>query len=845
MNLSDAFDQSLPIDRSRDDVESALESDAPLVVTAPTGSGKSTRLPLWLADRVSGTVLVVEPRRVACRSLSGYLSQALDESPGQTIGHRVRFDDRTGGDTRIIFATTGVVLQMLSDGTDDFDALIIDEFHERGWEVDLITAIMLDLKASGDFNAPLILTSATVDAQGIADDIGAQKVISEGRTYPVDITYQGEAKAPTSDDLASRVRKAVDKALSDDDGDILVFLPGKGEISDCQSTLRSLSQDVEILPVHGRLPPGKMSHALRDKASRRRIFLATNVAETSLTLPGVTTVIDSGLVRMRVHRGSRSALALVPIAKDSADQRAGRAGRVRPGQCIRLWSQRFNPDEATRPAIERVELDDVVLRAARCGLQGQRFDDAPWLSQPPAFAIDKARKRLRRMGALDEDHHLTERGRRMGALPVNGDEARILLDPPDSLAATAADLVALLQMGRDLLLPHHHLGGRNKETIKRARTKLLKGTGDEVTVQLRCLRGGDAHRHGLHRSRLSEARRIADSLRARLNVTPTDPTADSTPLPPPEKLADYLLKRIPESAFVARQRALKYRHEGRAKRGRSEPWANGDIELSIWPFDPPVISDKSPPRDPVAGLILDHFWLGDGGIGIRGTGRLLLPCSYNQLLDAGIGTPTVTRTKAGTRHGRPYLRGIIAYEHAGVTLDTRESDLEGDVLHQAAAEAILEGRLLDDAGERLLQDLHLWDLLARWPKRDRDRTWQQGPDAPEPKTYLADRLAELGVAAAEDLMLVEAQDLRPDLVDLFGIYQYQLDELSEDFPRVWTHMGKRYQCDVNPARRRVLLTPLDKKTARADDPKERYIPRFRGFDVTYQNASRKVPIRRR
>ncbi len=845
MSLSDAFEQSMPIDRSRQEVESALDTGAPLVVTAPTGSGKSTRLPLWLADRVDGTVLVVEPRRVACRSLSGYLSQQLDESPGRTIGHRVRFDDRTGGHTRIIFATTGVVLQMLSDGLPDIDALIVDEFHERGWEVDLITAVMLDLKQRGQFDAPLILTSATVDAQGIADDIGAQKVISEGRTFPVDITYQDQAKTPTADDLDQRVRRAVEKALADDDGDILVFLPGKGEIRDCQSALRGLQEDVEVLPVHGRLPAHKMSHALRDNASKRRIFLATNVAETSLTLPGVTTVIDSGLVRMRVHRGGRSALALVPIAEDSADQRAGRAGRVRPGRCIRLWSPRFNPDEATRPAIERIELDDVVLRAARSGLEGERFDNAPWLSEPPTFAVEKARRRLRRMGALDDDNHLTERGRRMASLPVNGDEARILLDPPDHLAATAADLVALLQVGRDLLLPHHHLKGRSKDDVKRARTDLLKGVQDEVYVQLRCLRHGDPRRHGLHGSRLAEARRIADSLRARLELDVTDPTKDPAPLAPPQELADYLLTRIPESAFVARKRALKYRRDGRAQRGRSEPWANGEIELAIWPFDPPIITDERPPKDPVAGLILDHFWLGDGGIGIRGTGRLLLPCTYAQLLDAGVGDTTIEDTRINTRGGVPSIEGVIAYTHAGVTLDTRQSPLQGPALHQAAADAILAGRLLDDAGERILQDLHLWDLLARWPKRDPDRTWEKGPDAPDPSEFLADRLAELGVESASDLILLEADDLRPDLTDHFGIYAYQLQELSDDFPRVWSHMGKRYQCEVNPARREVLLSPLDKKTARADDPIERYVPRFRGFDVTYQNASRKVPIRRR
>ena len=849
MELSEKFDEKLPVDEARDDFDEAVADGRPLVVVAPTGSGKSTRLPLWLADDRDGTVLVVEPRRVACRSLANYLSDVIGESVGDTIGYRVRFDDTTSSKTRIVFATTGIAIRMLAgDGTDGFSAVILDEFHERGWEVDLITAVMLDAIERDDYGGDLILTSATVDAADVAQQISAQVVEARGRSYPVDISYRDRPPAPTSDKLASRVCSAVEDVVTgadDDGGDILVFLPGKGEISDCKSALRPAADrhDLDLMSVHGRLPPRRLSRAFSAHDGNRRVFLSTNVAETSLTLPGVTTVIDSGLVRMRIHRGGRTALALVPIAEDSMDQRAGRAGRVRPGRCIRLWSRRFQPDSETRPEIERTELDDVLLRAARCGLDGERFDEATWITEPPEFAVQKARTRLRRMGAIDGDHCLTERGRRMGELPVDGDEARILLDPPDDLAGTCADLVALLQMGRDLLLDRRYVDGPF-ERVKQARTEMLQGIDDEVYVQLHCLRFGDPKRHGLHRGRLREARRIARSLRKRAGANPIDPT-DDRDFAHRDDLADYLLQRIPESAFVVRSRALKRRRDGKAKRGRSEPWGNGDIELAIWPFEPPVIDHTSDDErdDPVAGLVLDHFWLGNDGIGVRGTGRMVLPCTYNQLLGANIGDVEIDEVRAGHRHGTPYVRAAVERSHAGVVLDRDEEPLRGEQLWPAAAQAIIDGNILHPAGEKVLDDLHIWDIMARWPDRDLDKNWESDSPPPPPQDYIADRLQKLGVESDTDLMLVEPEDLRPDLVDELQTYRFEVESMAEDFPRIWSHQGCRYRCDVSPTAQKVVLTPLDKTTRRSGEPDARYVPRFRGFKVIYRNDSRVVPVR--
>jgi ATP-dependent helicase HrpB len=481
------------------------------------------------------------------------------------------------------------------------------------------------------------------------------------------------------------------------------------------------------------------------------------------------------------------------------------------------------------------------LQAALCGLDGPRFDEATWLTPPPAFAVDKARRRLQKMGAVDADGRVTDKGQRMAALPVGGDEARMLIDPPAPLAGAVADLVALMQLGRDLLLKPNHVKG-NFEAVREARTELLAGLDNEVYVQLRCLRSGRPGRHGLHRSALREVRRIAASLRKKLGVQPADPTDDQTDLPRRDELAAFLLERIPESAFVVRKRALKRRNAGKARRGRSEPWGNGEIELDIWPFEPPVSERvERPDSHPVAGLVLDHFWLGNRGVGVRGTGRMVLPCGYDDLLRAGIGDEQISQVRAGSRRGKPYVRAQVETSHAGVVLDQGERPLEGRPLCEAAADAILDGHILRPAGARVLDDLHVWDVMARWPEHD--RTWTKDEPPPEPANYLADRLFELGLRREDDLMLIEAADLRPALADELGALQYDIDAMRDDFPRVWEHQKRRYECTVHPASKKVILAPADKKTARSDDPNARLLPRFRSFRVIYKNDSRTVPIR--
>ncbi|HJL16845.1 MAG TPA: helicase-related protein, partial [Sandaracinaceae bacterium LLY-WYZ-13_1] len=304
---------ALPIDALRDEVLAAVD-EAPLVLAAPTGSGKSTQVPRWLRGRV----VVVEPRRVACRSLAQRVAELEGARLGGPVGYRVRDDVRASGETRVLFVTPGVALRDPS-ALERADAVVLDEFHERRLDVDLLFGLLAARRRG------LVVMSATLDGERVAKHLGGRFLEGEGRLHPVDVCYLGRgAQLPTPKDLVPRVSAAVDRA-GDDAGDVLVFLPGRAEIAACADALRRRA-GLRVLELHGGLSLKDQSRVFAP-TDRRKVVLATNVAETSVTIPGIGVVIDAGLVRRtRYHRG-RGFLTLSPVALDSAEQRAGRAGR--------------------------------------------------------------------------------------------------------------------------------------------------------------------------------------------------------------------------------------------------------------------------------------------------------------------------------------------------------------------------------------------------------------------------------------------------------------------------------------------------------------------------------------
>ncbi|MFT5128345.1 MAG: ATP-dependent helicase HrpB [Rhodothermales bacterium] len=806
----------LPVHAIRDKFAECLKGTPPVVVVAPTGSGKSTCLPIWMAEATSGTVLVIEPRRVACRSLAGYVATKMDTTLGQGVGYRIRFADRSTPDTRVLFVTPGVALRMLQQCDKlPFTSVLIDEFHERGCEVDLALAALLHR----DEISSLVITSATIDAEPLAQQIGGVILRAEGRAFPVTTEHLGRDAVPSAAQLEQRVTEAVSHCLRKESaGDMLVFLPGKREIDNCNTALGSLarSHNLQLFKVHGTLPIEQIATALEAHKGKRRVFLSTNVAETSLTVPGVTAVIDSGLAKMRLHRAGRSSLVLQPISQASMDQRAGRAGRVAPGRCVRLWSAQHRPAAETPPEITRIELDDILLNAIACGLDPT---STLWPTPPPEFAVGAALERLRALKAVDAAGGITAYGRRLLKLPVSVHEARLLVDVPAGLRGTVADVVALLQVRGRLLLDTASLADGERAQVEHARRELLAGYQDEVYAQLCCLRRGQAGRHQLNRTGLAEARKLATALRSLLGEGP--PTDDDTPLPPRPELAVFLLKRWPEAGFVLRKRALG------KPRGRSEPWGNGELELTVYPYADWAEESK---KWPVAGIILEHEWIGKQGTGVQGIGGMLLPCTYKQLADAGLGEETVQQAK----RERGKIRGSVERVHAGIVLDIVEKALAGDALRHAAAELIRDNRLLKGAAAMVSDDLHLARLLC------------EGRDAidayADMATFLCARLEELGVEVSEDLTLLEPNDLRPSLERIFNVTEYDLDTLRKHFPRQWTLNGAVFDCDVDPRKRRVDLIPRN-KLAKAKAPDAWLLPKFQGYSVRYLKAGRSVKLR--
>ena len=421
------------------------------MLTAPPGSGKTTRIPLLLRDSPwlgGGTILMLEPRRPAARMATARMADLLGESVGETVGYQVRFERRIGPRTRIQVLTEGILTRRLQSDPElaGVGLLIFDEFHERSLQADLGLALALDLAAALRPDLRLLVMSATLEAESVADLLGGAPIIrAEGRSYPVTVRY---ADLPPRDPLTA-MEQAVRAALREQTGDLLCFLPGAGEIERVRSRLAgTLGDGIEVLPLHGSLTTAEQQRALSPPpGGGRRVVLATDIAETSLTIEGVTTVIDGGLTRKpRFHAGSGlTRLVTEPIPLASAEQRAGRAGRLAPGVCERLWTQAQEVGRASQRRAEVLDADLAPL-ALELALWGVRDPAAlRWLDAPPAPAWTQAIGLLQDLGALDPAGSITPVGRRLAELPLHPRLGRMLCAArPGREARRAADLAALL-----------------------------------------------------------------------------------------------------------------------------------------------------------------------------------------------------------------------------------------------------------------------------------------------------------------------------------------------------------------------------------------------------------------
>ncbi|SDN73920.1 ATP-dependent helicase HrpB [Paenibacillus sp. yr247] len=442
----------LPIESVLPQLKEALQTHSCAVLVAQPGAGKTTQVPLailqepWLQDQ---KILMLEPRRLAARAAARYMSKLRGEEVGQTIGYRVKNDTRVGPNTRIEVITEGVLTRMLQadPGLDGVGAVIFDEFHERSLHADIGLAFSRQTQTLLREDLRILIMSATMEAKPVSAMLDDAPIIqSEGRAYPVETHYLN--KKITG--IEATVVKSIQHALQVDEGSLLVFLPGAAEIHRVAASLAALKlgKEVEIAPLYGNLSQEAQDQALAASSpGHRKVVLATSIAETSLTVEGVTVVIDSGLMRVPRFspRTGMTRLTTVPVSAASANQRRGRAGRLGPGVCYRLWTeteQRQLPPSST-PEIREADLAPLALELAAWGVP----DPAAlvWLDPPPAAAYQQAQELLVQLGALHESGGLTAHGKRLAPLPLHPRLAHMVLQAiPLELGALACELAVML-----------------------------------------------------------------------------------------------------------------------------------------------------------------------------------------------------------------------------------------------------------------------------------------------------------------------------------------------------------------------------------------------------------------
>lgn len=437
----------LPVAEIADEVNHSLAHHPRLIVTAPPGAGKSTLLPLSILENMpEGRILMLEPRRIAARQVAERMASMLREKVGATVGYRVRFDSKISAQTRIEVITEGILERMLvEDPTlEGIEVVIFDEFHERSLSSDLTLALTREIQNIIRPDLKILVMSATIDADELSKKLDSKHLESKGKNFEVKIMHGEDFDFK---DCASEVASAVKKAYRLHDGNILAFLPGQAEILKCQELLAASLEDAEILTLYGMLPPEQQHRVLAPSSERkRRIVLASPIAETSLTIEGISVVVDSGLYRTPVFEPSTclSHLTTARISMDMANQRSGRAGRLRDGVCYRLWTKATESrmKDCRVPEIESADLSSMMLTIAAWGeTHPLRL---PWITSPSAGNLANAKGLLLMLGAICEAGHLTKKGERIAQLPCHPRIANMLIEAGNKVAL-ACDIAALLE----------------------------------------------------------------------------------------------------------------------------------------------------------------------------------------------------------------------------------------------------------------------------------------------------------------------------------------------------------------------------------------------------------------
>ncbi|GAB7230226.1 helicase-related protein [Vibrio rotiferianus] len=781
----------LPIDSLQAEFD-RLVNQHHLVVEAETGSGKSTRLPLWAANH--GRVLVIEPRRIACTSLAEFLAEQSGQPLGKQIGYAIKLHAHYDENTNVVFVTPGVALRWFAENKlASFDIVMVDEFHERRWDIDLLTAILKQEKQHR-----LIVTSATLEGEKLANYLDAKRLRSEGRCFPVTVTHRSEDSRylPNKKGCENDVVRTVKEALEDEEGDLLVFLPGRKEITQCSQMLQNLD-DVLVVKLHASVSDEERHRALTVQ-KQRKVVLATNVAETSLTIPNIRVVIDSGLERRTVQRNGRTALTLTNISKASAAQRMGRAGRVAEGACIRLFGEHAPLELVTPPELHREELVEPMLAAACCGY---RLSELSFLDSVPEKSLNSALQILQGMEAIDDQGDITEHGKKVYPLPIDALFADLV-----TRIQTKAEKEAMIDLAAALSVPaqlYQLQGGESAEALA-----IEEPFGCDASMMIRLVRGEQLSGVNIDVNVFEEAQGLAKQMREVFEL----PELEVASRYKRDELTKAIAKLHPELVFVRRER-------------RRDALGNGLMEMMVGR------NSRFPDRSEAALVLDSHSVPGRGVKQTLNLASVMLPISLKLLRELELGE----WQQGETNYEEEAPRATMHLIYAGRTICTEYQVLQGGVAVQSIVEMIEDETLLPGFAPLRKQQIQHWKIYNTLGL-NQEPIDKATLDDLSFSTWLVEQLETLGVESMEDIELFEADD-----IPFEGIPDWEYQDFAEQFPLKLLLAELKLDVEYFVSRKLVHVIYTDGN--RKGDPKRWELPRWSGWKVQYKKASRVIDVK--
>ncbi len=779
---------TLPIDSLKQEFLTSLSTHH-LVVEAETGSGKSTRLPLWAREQ--GRVLVIEPRRIACTSLAQFLAQQSGELVGESVGYAIKLESRFNEQSQVVFVTPGVALRWYAENQlADFDVVIVDEFHERRWDTDLLVALFKRHQKHR-----LVLTSATIEGERLAKYIDAKRLQAQGRSYQVELRSKAtdSRQLPDIRQLEQRVKVEVLQALESASGDILVFLPGRKEIAQCAQMLSNID-GVVIAPLHASVSDKQREIALNPQAELK-VVLATNVAETSLTIPNVAVVIDSGLERRTEQRNGRTTLSLKHISQASAKQRLGRAGRVMDGECVRLYGEHAPLIQVTPPEMHRETLTEAMLASASCGVSLVELD---FLDPLPEKSLLQAKQILLDMQAIDSNGLATEHGRMIYPLPIDALLADLVTRMPTrALKEAMIDYTAVLATPARL----YQVTG-DEDQLERLSKEESSGCDGQLAVGV--VRGKTFSGVSVDQEALAEAQGLAAQMRELFEL----PLLEVASRYNHKAWVEAIATLHPELVFVRRAK-------------RKEALGNGIMEVMVG-------RDSRLPSSVEAALVLDTHSI--PGRGVKQTLTLatqMMPLEMSLLASLPIGE--WQQGDSVTDEQGTYVAMHLIY--AGRVIASRNQLAQGELALQPMLEAVKENRKLEGFYAQRKAEIEHWRIYVELGLAQQAQhggvTFDQ---------WFTEQLEMLELNEVDELDLFSADDFPFD-----GIPYWEYETFAEQYP--FSLLLGDLNLDVEYYPQRKLIYVVYRDGLRKGDPKRWELPRWQGWRIQYKKASRIVDVK--